>query len=180
MRSLSGSLFDVNIKTAQGEKEFKGVNAQLLTPTTLSSTLDSKSLRTTIVSQPPPPSLPASRAPNANERLHVFSADGAGSSLKTTLIVPSPNWLVSLGSDVLSASSGGATIKAPMPSVVVEVKVQAGQTVEKGDPVVVLESMKTETVLRARKSGVVRSVGCAKGEMVPEGKVLVDFEEEAK
>ncbi|EKM61522.1 uncharacterized protein PHACADRAFT_156780 [Phanerochaete carnosa HHB-10118-sp] len=180
VKSLSGGLFDVRVKTTQGEKVYNDVSAQLLSPTTLSSTLDSKSLRTTIVSQAPPPSLPASRAPNANERLHVFSSDGSCSGLKTTLVVPSPNWLISLGSDVLSASSGGATIKAPMPSVVVEVKVQVGQMVEKGDPVVVLESMKTETVLRARKSGVVRSVGCAKGEMVPEGKVLVDFEEEAK
>ena len=67
-----------------------------------------------------------------------------------------------------------------MPSVVVEVKVKPGDTVEKGDAVVILESMKTETVLRARKKGVVKSVGCAKGEMIPEGKVLVDFEEEEK
>ncbi|GJE89562.1 acetyl/propionyl/methylcrotonyl-CoA carboxylase subunit alpha [Phanerochaete sordida] len=178
VKSLSGGLFDVSVQTRHGETVYNDVRAQLLSPTTLSSTLASKSLRTTIVSQPPPASLPASRAPNANERLHVFAADGAGR--KTTLVLPAPGWLVSLGSDVLSASAGGATLKAPMPSVVVEVKVRVGQAVEKGDPVVVLESMKTETVLRARKSGVVRSVGCAKGEMVPEGKVLVDFEEEAK
>lgn len=180
VKSLSGNLFDVYVNTPQGETEFKGVKAQLASPTVVSSTLDSKSLRTTIVSQPPPPSLPASHAPNANERLHVFSSDISSSRLKTTLVIPSPNWLVSLGTDVLSASSSASMIKAPMPSVVVEVKVQPGQTVEKGDAVVVLESMKTETVLRARRKGVVVSVGCAKGEMVPEGRVLVDFEEEDK
>jgi 3-methylcrotonyl-CoA carboxylase alpha subunit len=180
IKCLSGGLFDIRVRTAQGEKEYKGVSAHLVSPTTIASTLDSKSRRTTIVSQPPPPSLPASRAPNANERLHVFSSDGAGPGLKTTLVVPSPGWLVSLGTDVLSASAGSATLRAPMPSVVVEVKVAVGQTVAKGDPVVVLESMKTETVLRARQGGVVSSIGCAKGEMVPEGKVLVDFEEDKK
>ena len=58
-----------------------------------------------------------------------------------------------------------------------EVRVAVGERVEQGQPVVVLESMKTETVLRAPVAGVVRAVGCAKGEMVEEGRELVDVEE---
>jgi 3-methylcrotonyl-CoA carboxylase alpha subunit len=41
----------------------------------------------------------------------------------------------------------------------------------------VLESMKTETVLRASADGIVKAVGCAKGEMVEEGMELADIEE---
>ena len=67
-----------------------------------------------------------------------------------------------------------------MPSVVVEVRVEVGQRVEAGQPVVVLESMKTETVLRAPVGGVVKAVGCAKGEMVEEGRELVDVEEDGE
>lgn len=70
-----------------------------------------------------------------------------------------------------------------MPSLVVDVKVEVGQRVEKGMVAVVLESMKTETVVRVDVAGVVRSVGCGKGEMVEEGKELVKIEvetEEAK
>ena len=63
-----------------------------------------------------------------------------------------------------------------MPSVVVEVKVKVGDRVEPGQAVVVLESMKTETVLRADSAGVVKAVGCAKGEMVEEGRDLVEIE----
>lgn len=63
-----------------------------------------------------------------------------------------------------------------MPSLVVEVKVVVGQRVEKGQAVVVLESMKTETVLRSEVAGTVKAVGCSKGEMVEEGKELVDIE----
>ena len=65
-----------------------------------------------------------------------------------------------------------------MPSLVVEVKVKPGDKVEKGQAVVVLESMKTETVLRASEAGVVKSVGCKSGEMVEEGRELVDIEPE--
>ncbi len=49
-----------------------------------------------------------------------------------------------------------------------------------GQPVVVLESMKTETVLRAPANGVVKAVGCVRGEMVEEGRELVDIEEDTE
>lgn len=102
------------------------------------------------------------------ERLHVFS-DGQ----KTTLVVPSPNWLISLGGTLLAHKGA---LKAPMPSLIVELRVKIGDRVEKGQAVVVIESMKTETVLRADSSGVVKSVGCKTGEMVEEGRELVDIE----
>ena len=59
------------------------------------------------------------------ERLHVFS-DGH----KTTLVLPSPNWLLSLGGDLLKVTKGA--LKAPMPSLVVDVRVKLGDRVEKG------------------------------------------------
>lgn len=107
------------------------------------------------------------------ERLHLFAADGS----KTTFALPPPAWLLSLGGDVLAAHKGA--LRAPMPSLVVEVRVSPGQRVDKGQVVIVLESMKTETVLRAEVAGVVKAVGCAKGEMVEEGRELVDIEEDA-
>lgn len=64
-----------------------------------------------------------------------------------------------------------------MPSLVVELRVKVGDVVEKGQAVVVLESMKTETVLRAETAGTVKAVGCKNGEMVEEGRELVDIEE---
>ena len=107
------------------------------------------------------------------ERLHIFKGGH-----KTTLVVPSPNWLLSLGGDILSATKGA--LKAPMPSLVVEVRVRVGDRVEEGQVVVVLESMKTETVLRANVAGVVKSIGCKNGEMVEEGRELVDITEDSQ
>ncbi|TFK56357.1 hypothetical protein OE88DRAFT_6888 [Heliocybe sulcata] len=164
-------LFDVTVRTPSSQTAFSSVSAQLTGTTELHSTIESHSTSTTIVSQPPPPNVPASTSPNTMERLHVFHG-----GRKSTLVLPSPTWLLSLGGDVLSAAKGA--LKAPMPSLVVEVRVEVGQRVEKGQAVVVLESMKTETVLRAVVGGVVRAVGCKKGEMVEEGRELVDVEEE--
>ena len=56
-------------------------------------------------------------------------------------------------------------------------RVAIGDQVEKGQAVVVLESMKTETVLRAPVDGVIKAVGCAKGEMVEEGREMVAIKE---
>ena len=89
-----------------------------------------------------------------------------------------PAWAEELTSDAHSPARGA--LRAPMPSLVVEVRVAVGGRVEKGQAVVVLESMKTETVLRAPGDGIVKTIGCAKGEMVEEGRVLVDIEENSE
>jgi 3-methylcrotonyl-CoA carboxylase alpha subunit len=106
------------------------------------------------------------------ERIHVFGAAGA----HTVLRRPPPGWLAAaLGAEVRRAAGA---LRAPMPSVVVDVKVAVGDRVEQGQAIVGLGSMKTESELRAPTSGVVRAVACAKGEMVKEGRELVYIEPE--
>jgi len=100
--------------------------------------------------------------------LHVFNG-----GRKVSLVIPPPKWFVSL--DGAATATKGA-LRAPMPSLVVEVKVKVGDNVDKGQAVVVIESMKTETVLRAHTSGVVKVVGCMNGEMVEEGRELVEID----
>ncbi|KAK7063650.1 carbamoyl-phosphate synthase L chain, ATP binding domain-containing protein [Favolaschia claudopus] len=173
IKSAGPAHFNITVNTPDGAStQFESVAAQLVNPTTLSATLNNEFGHVTVVSQPPPPTVPATSAPNTMERLHVFSG-GA----KTTLVLPSPKWLLSLSEDILSAGKGA--LRAPMPSLVVEVRVKLGDRVEKGQAVVVLESMKTETVLRADVGGVVKAVGCQNGEMVEEGRELVEIEEDA-
>jgi len=64
-------------------------------------------------------------------------------------------------------------IKAPMPGLVLEVMVSAGQTVQKGDPVLILEAMKMENVLKAPGDGTVVSVEVSKGNAVEKNAVLI-------
>jgi len=165
VKAASPGIFDVTVDDAA---EFTSVSARLASKDEVFSSVGGRSLRTTVVSQPPPPP-----SLGTMERLHVFF-DGQ----KSTLVLPTPKWLLSLGGDALGAGKG--TLKAPMPSLVVEVKVKVGDKVEKGQAVVVLESMKTETVLRAEVDGVIKAVGCKNGEMVEEGRELVTIEAEGE
>ena len=70
---------------------------------------------------------------------------------------------------------GGLT--APMNGSIVRVLVTAGQAVEAGTALVVLEAMKMEHSIRAAHAGMVKALYCAEGEMVSEGAVLVELEE---
>ena len=72
--------------------------------------------------------------------------------------------------------SGPATLKAPMPGLVVRVSVEEGSKVEAGAPLVVLEAMKMENELRATAAGVVKGVKVKAGQAVEKGQVLVEFE----
>ncbi|KNZ76319.1 Methylcrotonoyl-CoA carboxylase subunit alpha, mitochondrial [Termitomyces sp. J132] len=168
--SIAPGYFNITVSTSAGSTAFPSVAASLSSPTTLCSTINAQSLNTTIVSQPPPSTVPVSTNPTTMERLHIFACGHH----KTTLVVSPPNWLLSLGGDVLSATKGA--LKAPMPSLVVDVRVKVGDRVEAGQTVIVLESMKTETVLRANTAGIVKAIGCKNGEMVEEGRELVDIE----
>ena len=70
---------------------------------------------------------------------------------------------------------GGLT--APMNGSIVRVLVEAGQQVEAGTALVVLEAMKMEHSIRAPHAGTVKALYCSEGEMVSEGAVLVELEE---
>ncbi|WP_339629125.1 biotin/lipoyl-containing protein, partial [uncultured Pseudomonas sp.] len=70
---------------------------------------------------------------------------------------------------------GGLT--APMNGSIVRVLVEAGQAVEGGTALVVLEAMKMEHSIRAPHAGTVKALYCSEGEMVSEGTVLVELDE---
>ncbi len=67
-------------------------------------------------------------------------------------------------------------IKAPMPGLVLEIKVKSGDQVQQGDSLIVLEAMKMENVLKAHHDGAVRVVNVEKGQAVDKGQVLIEIE----
>ena len=76
------------------------------------------------------------------------------------------------------AAAGGG-LESPMPGVVTRVHVQPGDTVSRGQPLVALEAMKMEHVIRAPRDGTVTRVRARAGEMVDGGVALVELEEDA-
>lgn len=64
----------------------------------------------------------------------------------------------------------------PMPGLVVSINVEAGDVVQAGDTIAVVEAMKMENVLQAEKTCVVKSVNAAPGDSLAVDEVIVEFE----
>jgi biotin carboxyl carrier protein len=81
------------------------------------------------------------------------------------------------GADAGGGEQGGrAQVKAPMPGKVVRVLVEAGQAVEAGQGLIVVEAMKMQNELKSPKSGAVAELRAEPGATVNAGDVLVVVE----
>ncbi len=75
-----------------------------------------------------------------------------------------------------AGDAAAARVIAPMPGRIIEVRVAAGDTVSRGDPLVVMEAMKMEHVIVAPAGGRIARVRHGTGEQVDEGAELIAFE----
>jgi propionyl-CoA carboxylase alpha chain len=64
----------------------------------------------------------------------------------------------------------------PMPGLITQIHVAAGEKVEAGQPLAVVEAMKMENILRAEKSGVVKSLSAAAGDSLAVDAVILEME----
>lgn len=82
--------------------------------------------------------------------------------------------LKSLGFDNLNSSKVNE-IKAPMPGLVIDVCISEGDTIKKGDPVIVLEAMKMENIIKSTTDGIIKKINVKKGMAVEKSQVLINF-----
>ena len=80
-----------------------------------------------------------------------------------------------LGFSAVSATKS-KNVVAPMPGLVLEVLVEAGQEVSAGTPLIILEAMKMENVLKAEGDGEVKTIRVGKGEAVEKKQLLIEIE----
>ena len=73
-------------------------------------------------------------------------------------------------------STGKSAIKSPLPGVILDIKVNVGDTVKKGQNVLILEAMKMENNINADKDGTVTAINVSKGDSVLEGNDLLIIE----
>lgn len=66
-------------------------------------------------------------------------------------------------------------IKAPMPGLIVDLRVKPGDNVKPGDALLILEAMKMENLIKATAESVVKSVKVAKGDSVEKNQILIEF-----
>ena len=64
-------------------------------------------------------------------------------------------------------------IKAPMPGLVLDIQVNAGDVVENGQALLILEAMKMENVLKSPGDGTVEEIKVSKGDAVEKGQLLI-------
>jgi len=67
-------------------------------------------------------------------------------------------------------------LAAPMPGRVTSIHIELGQAIQPGDPILSLEAMKMENVLKAEGIGVVSAINIQQGDVVEKGAVLVSFD----
>jgi 3-methylcrotonyl-CoA carboxylase alpha subunit len=72
-------------------------------------------------------------------------------------------------------ASGGGSLETPMPGVVTKVMVAPGASVQRGQPLLAIEAMKMEHLIRAPHDGTVRSLAAKVGDMVSAGVPLVEL-----
>lgn len=76
---------------------------------------------------------------------------------------------------VAAGSAGSEAVKAPMPGTIISVNVAVGDSIKKGQALVVLEAMKMENEIVSPVDGTVASVNTTKGSSVNAGELLVSL-----
>ena len=74
---------------------------------------------------------------------------------------------------LLDAQSGEVVMRVPMPGVIVEVPIKEGDAVEKGQTLVVLESMKMHNEFMAPRAGTIHSIRVTKGKRIEKNSVML-------
>jgi biotin carboxyl carrier protein len=73
------------------------------------------------------------------------------------------------------ASGKVNSIKAPMPGLIIDLKVKDGDAVKTGDALLILEAMKMENIIKSPGEGIVKTVKVKKGDSVEKNQVLIEF-----
>ena len=99
----------------------------------------------------------------------VASAPVAAAPVAAPVAAPAP------AAPKASGSEGGVKVNSPMPGKILSVKASVGQSVSKGDVIMVLEAMKMENEIVAPESGTVASINVNEGDSVEAGAVLASL-----
>ncbi|GAW24503.1 hypothetical protein ANO14919_140900 [Xylariales sp. No.14919] len=107
---------------------------------------------------------------NNDNKITIFQHGG-----KTELSLVSPTWY----EKALGLKEVAASVAAPMPCKILKNEVKEGDKVVKGAPLVVIESMKMETVIRSPQDGIIKRLAHKEGDKCKAGTILVVFEDAA-
>lgn len=67
-------------------------------------------------------------------------------------------------------------VKAPMPGLVLDIAVKAGEEIKKGDTLLILEAMKMENIIKSEGEGIIKTIHIHEGTAVDKGQLLIEME----
>lgn len=111
---------------------------------------------------------------NADQATKTFQIQINGNLYEVKLTDKFDDLLQELGME--SAVSVENNIKAPMPGKVLNISVQAGANIAKGDNLLVLEAMKMENIIKSPREGIIKSIEIQSGATVEKNEVMITFE----
>jgi biotin carboxyl carrier protein len=118
---------------------------------------------------------------NQNYRIVILKKEGKqvklsvnGQILEVSIADPMDLLLKNLGLDKLM-NKAADSVKAPMPGLVLKVMVQPGDVVKKGDPLLILEAMKMENVIKSPTDGQIKEVKVSEKQAVDKNALMIVF-----
>lgn len=106
------------------------------------------------------------QAAASSQPVPVPQASPAGPASPAPSAVPAPQPSDPAPAAAAKGTVEGTPLRAPMPGLVIRLEVKAGDTVQEGDPVLVLEAMKMENAIPAPASGTIKALYVGSGDSV--------------
>lgn len=110
-----------------------------------------------------------------NKRADGFRIRTRGADLDVKVLTPRVAELINLMPEKEAADTSKYLL-CPMPGLVIDLKVIAGEKVEEGQPLAIVEAMKMENVLKAEKTGTVKEIPVKVGDSLAVDAVIMEFE----
>ncbi len=110
---------------------------------------------------------------NAEEKTMVLNVNG--NDYEVSIKDKNDLLLQQLGISV-KTSSAIQLLKAPMPGLIINVSVNTGDEVKKGDTLLILEAMKMENVIKSPRDGKIKKVNVELRKAVEKNQVMLEFE----
>ena len=111
---------------------------------------------------------------NVNGTVYSVEVEEVGGTVAAAPVAPAAPAAAPAAAPVAAAAPAGSiTVEAPMPGKVLSVNVKAGDKVEAGDVLLILEAMKMQNEIMAPEDGTVSDVRVSAGDTVATGDVMV-------
>ncbi len=75
----------------------------------------------------------------------------------------------------LGSAKNITSITAPMPGLILEIRVKEGEEVAEDSPLLILEAMKMENVITSPREGIIKSISVRVGETVDKKQLLITY-----